>query len=53
MKENKDIGHEKQEYESPKVLASYDREELHDVIGINTEVKGGCGCGCASGGFGS
>ena len=36
-------------YEAPKVLASYDREELeeailpHGVLGTN---GGGCGCGC-------
>jgi len=40
---------EKQSYETPKVLASYEKEELEDAIGLDPEVEGqtpGCSCGC-------
>ena len=40
----------KQTYETPKVLASYDKDELDDAIGVNPHVEGQngslCGCGC-------
>ena len=42
----------KQKYETPKVLASYEKDELEDVIGVDPEVKGqsgGGGCGCGGG----
>lgn len=43
----------KEIYEAPRVLATYEKEELEDAIGIDPEVAGesfggGCGCGCGS-----
>ena len=52
MNEKKDPSQEKQAFETPKVLASYQKEELEDVIGIDPEVQGetgGGGCGCGGG----
>lgn len=41
---------QKQKYEAPKVLASYEKDELEDAVGLDPEVEGdgggGCGCGC-------
>jgi hypothetical protein len=46
---------EKKLYETPRVLASYEKDDLEDAIGIDAEVEGqatpeggggGCGCGC-------
>lgn len=44
----------KQKYEKPRVLASYEKDELEDAVGIDPEVEGqfGGGCGCGCGGFG-
>jgi hypothetical protein len=41
---------EKSAYETPRVLASYEKEELEDVIGIDPEVEGQSGGGCGCGG---
>ena len=42
----------RQKYEKPKVLASYEKDELEDTIGLDLEVAGqsggGCGCGCSA-----
>lgn len=54
MTKKLDLSEEKPAYEKPRVLASYDKEDLEDAIGVNHEVKGtpetsgggGCGCGC-------
>jgi hypothetical protein len=50
MKTKSDPCQEKSAYEEPRVLATYEKEELEDVIGIDPEVEGqsggGCGCGC-------
>jgi hypothetical protein len=50
MKTKEFPNREKTAYETPRVLASYEKEELEDVIGIDHEVEGqnggGCGCGC-------
>jgi hypothetical protein len=54
MKSEDDPGKETKAYEAPNVLATYEKEELEDVIGIDTEVEGGYetpggGCGCGGG----
>ena len=53
MKTKSDQGQKKQKYETPKVLASYEKDELEDAIGLDLEVagqsSGGCGCGCGCG----
>jgi len=42
----------KEDYVEPKVLATYRKEELEEIIrphgngGIGTPNGGGCGCGC-------
>ncbi|MBN1848690.1 MAG: hypothetical protein JW932_08910 [Deltaproteobacteria bacterium] len=43
----------KKEYEAPKVLASYSKEELEESIKPHGDYGqpgcgGGCGCGCGS-----
>jgi len=41
----------KQKYEAPKLLASYDKEELESLIrpeGFFLQSGGGCGCGGGS-----
>lgn len=49
---------EKQSYEKPKVLASYQKEELEEAIqpegndGNSSGCYGGCGCGCTGCGGG-
>ena len=56
MKKKLDQGQQKQEYEAPRVLASYDKDDLEDAVGIDLEVEGqsgGCGCGCSGCGCGS
>jgi hypothetical protein len=50
MKSKDDPSKETKAYEAPRVLATYEKEELEDVIGIDTEVEGGGGCGCGCGG---
>lgn len=41
---------EKKDYEPPKVLASYDKEELEESIQPQGQISGGgCGCGCGCG----
>jgi hypothetical protein len=43
----------KQPYEEPKILASYQKEELEEIIrphGDIPENGGGGGCGCGGGG---
>ena len=51
MKSKDDSRKETKAYEAPRVLATYEKEELEDVIGIDPEVEGqsGCGCGCGCG----
>jgi hypothetical protein len=39
---------EKPAYETPRILASYEKDELEDAIGLDPEVSGG-GCGCCCG----
>lgn len=43
----------KQPYEEPKVLASYKKEELEEIIRPHGQEPlvngGGCGCGCGGG----
>ena len=41
----------KQRYETPRVLASYEKDDLEDAIGLDIEVAGqsGGGCGCGGG----
>ena len=47
---------ERREYEAPKVLASYTREELseslrpHGAVDSYNDNGCGCGCGCGCGG---
>ncbi len=43
----------KQPYEVPKVLASYKKEELEEIIRPQGTPQdgGGCGCGCGGGGI--
>ena len=44
----------KEQYEPPKVLASYEKNDLEDAVGIDSEVEGftnGGGCGCGGGGI--
>ena len=39
---------EKKLYEPPKVLVTYEKEELEEVIKLHAGGGGcGCGCGCA------
>jgi hypothetical protein len=38
----------KQRYEAPRVLASYDKEELDSALQVEGQSGGGCGCGCGS-----
>ena len=49
MKEKSDQERQKPIYETPEVLASYGKEELEDVIGLDSEVEGNGGCGCSCG----
>lgn len=46
-------GHDvKEVYAEPKILASYNKKELEDAVGImpeGTPQNGGCGCGCSPG----
>lgn len=53
MDKKMDQKQEKQAYETPKVLASYEKKELEDAIGLAPEVDGfqGGGCGCGGGGI--
>jgi len=44
----------RERYEKPKVLMSYDKEELEAVmqpLGDGLPSPGGCGCGCSFGGL--
>ena len=50
MKKNLEQEQKKQRYEAPKVLASYEKDELEDAVRIDPEVEGqGGGCGCGGG----
>jgi len=43
---------EKKPYEEPKVIATYEKEELEEIIKPHGQTTGGgCGCGCGCGGL--
>ncbi len=47
-KSDSSITGEKQHYECPAVLATYQNAELEEIL-KPTGASGGCGCGCGSG----
>jgi hypothetical protein len=48
MTYKKDQCKEKLPYEEPKILATYQREDLEEAIMPHGESAGGCGCGGGS-----
>lgn len=50
MKQKKDDRDEKKIYEPPKVLATYEKEDLEEAIKPYGQIQsGGGGCGCGGG----
>ena len=39
----------KRRYEAPRILASYDKEDLEAAMQLEAQSGGGCGCGCGGG----
>ena len=51
MKKNETKDLKRRPYEEPKVLATYEKEELEEIIKPHGQFEsgGGCGCGCGGG----
>jgi hypothetical protein len=49
MEDKKDLNEKKQVYEEPKVLATYKKEDLEEVVTPHGQFDDGSGGGCGGG----